>query len=289
MILVRSTIVCFCGHDRSSKERDERALTWPLPEGEGAGAASLAAVCHNACVIRSVFSNPRWPALERRLIVAGVLLVGAVTLLALGALALARAAPAWWASAAVAPGPERSAAAEAVERGVSAALYGHAADRALWTVELKQADANAWLAERLGRWAENRGIELPVRAGEVRARFGDGVIAVGIEREGAAIGRVVSVELSPRVDGDGALMIDGARVAAGRLPIPGALMPGRHDARGGSVLGELLAGRGVSRAAAVVLDDGRRVVIRSISVSPGAVRVTCATEPAARSDAKVSP
>lgn len=235
-------------------------------------------------------------------------LIGAGALAALGAVTLVLAlawwqagrAPAWWERASALPAdPERTA--EALENGVSAAIYSHRAAGEPWTVEVSAQDLNAWLTKRLPRWLANRGANWPRGYGTPRlwvdrAWIGVGVASGDSDEEQRAGGRVFSIEASPTLGVTGGLRLDDLRAAVGRLGLPSgraasamvSLAPragGEKSGLGG--LADLLAaGGGVVLADTVVeLEDRRRVRLKSIELSEGRIRLTCVHEAPAEAPA----
>ena len=197
--------------------------------------------------------------LPRRLV--RTTLVGLLVLLpVLGVCAsLALRTPAWWS-----PIPRSDPA--AAERGaqVEQALVSEftrvRADAPEWSIRIEQRDANAWLATRLPAWLESRGLP---QAGPVQALMGPGWMRVGVALPQA----IVWWQASP-VAQEGGWRLEGLRMGAGRLPLPGfsaATLPGLDRAR--------LDGP-------IRLADGRQVRVLDLEVLPGEVRLRLRTEPA---------
>jgi hypothetical protein len=188
-------------------------------------------------------------------------LVGLLVLLpALGVcVVLALRTPAWWS-----PIPRSDQA--AAERGaqVEQALVSEftrvRADAPEWSIRIEERDANAWLATRLPAWLESRGLP---QAGPVQALMGPGWMRVGVELPQA----IVWWQAAP-VAQAGGWKLEGLRMGAGRLPLPGS---------------GLVALPGIDRAnleGPIRLADGRQVRVLDLEVLPGEVRLRLRTEPA---------
>ena len=172
---------------------------------------------------------------------------------------LALRTPAWWS-----PIPRSDAA--AAERGaqVEQALVSEftrvRAEAPEWSIRIEQRDANAWLATRLPAWLESRGLP---QAGPVQAQMGPGWMRVGVELPQA----IVWWQASPIAQARGC-RLDGLRMGAGRLPLPGL---------------SLMALPGIEQASLegpIRLADGRQVRILDLEVLPGEVRLRLRTESA---------
>lgn len=227
---------------------------------------------------------------RRRLAAAVIAALALLTLAVIIAFAFARPAPAWWDAAATTPGPARAATAEALERGLTAAVYDHPPDGGARTIELKAADANAWLAERLARWMENRGVRAARDLAEVRASMrADGTIRLAARlapgRAGWVrwVGADLTAHITPR--GEPAIRLEG--VTLGRLRIPawaGAwrLVPISDEAARDPDSARWLdaARRGsITLDGAFAVGGGRRLRLAAIGVRDGALRVTLAADP----------
>ncbi|MBL0928397.1 MAG: hypothetical protein IBJ11_12230 [Phycisphaerales bacterium] len=227
----------------------------------------------------------------RRWVGRGLLaLVAAASLTVLPAWWLAGQRPGWWVSTDRSD-PAAVATAEAVERGVMAALSGERAPGRAWTVEVTEGQLAAWLNVRLPRWLANRDVPWPDRVGAVCARIDEWGVTLGAEvRDGGTEGRarVLGLSASPRVEG-GALRLARARVHVGRLPAPMSLAGGRVGAlvrtalgeEGAQRAGEILRGeRPLAEPAELRLEDGRRVRLLGVELRPGRALLTLTTEPA---------
>ncbi|HVZ94968.1 MAG TPA: hypothetical protein VG797_10710 [Phycisphaerales bacterium] len=193
--------------------------------------------------------------------------------------------PTWWASSETTPTPNRAERAAALERGITNALYTREPDGKPWTVELKQDDANAWLAERLPRWVENRNLIRDGSTLEVRCRFAPGaMLFAGRTRKSGGITEI-AIRCASSPTGP-SLAIDS--FAFGRLPVPRWLavwtIESAFDSPGGSPRDPARSivhnGNLTSDQFIIHLDDGRTVRIVAIEPIDRALRITCTTHPA---------
>lgn len=200
---------------------------------------------------------------------------------------LAAQPPEWWNVAGELDEAAAAARAEAVERGVSAALYAaRPAPGQPWTVELRSQDANAWLRERLPRWLHNRGAAWPEGVSAPRVHLDGGVISVGfaVEREPGGAARVVGVCFRPELDAAGALRVRNVRASLGRVSLPAAAgldwLPAEwmEEGRGDRLAAIISDGAPLVEEARVELDDGRLVRVVGIEVVSDRLRVTCVDE-----------
>ncbi len=236
------------------------------------------------------------------------------------ALGLSRATPAWWTRVQTLA-PDAASQAESLEAAAMAQASlvrpGATTDGRWrsepWSVSLSEADANAWLGERLPRWVESRGDEVrwprPVRA--VRVAFHEDSIWLGaLVLDAAADGNaaasigpardpqdqpasVLSVALTPRMDDAGQLWLAAGSVGVGRLTLPpGTLRWAQHHPRASPLLPTTLADqpelaalldvlRGATPASiepSLGLGDGRRVRLLNIKAREGRLELTCQTE-----------
>lgn len=188
-------------------------------------------------------------------------LVGLLVLLpALGVcVVLALRTPAWWSPI---PRSDQSAAERGaqVEQALVSEFTRVRADAPEWSIRIEERDANAWLATRLPAWLESRGLP---QAGPVQALMGPGWMRVGVELPQA----IVWWQAAP-VAQAGGWKLEGLRMGAGRLPLPGS---------------GLVALPGIDRAnleGPIRLADGRQVRVLDLEVLPGEVRLRLRTEPA---------
>jgi hypothetical protein len=89
-----------------------------------------------------------------------------------------------------------------------------------WTLEVTQAEANAWLATRLRLWVENRGGRWPAQVEGVSVAFRPGRVLLGVKLGEGYGGRVVSGAASPEVREDGSVWLRVEGVSLGGLPVP---------------------------------------------------------------------
>jgi hypothetical protein len=188
-------------------------------------------------------------------------LVGLLVLLpALGVcVVLALRTPAWWSPI---PRSDQSAAERGaqVEQALVSEFTRVRADAPEWSIRIEERDANAWLATRLPAWLESRGLP---QAGPVQALMGPGWMRVGVELPQA----IVWWQAAP-VAQAGGWKLEGLRMGAGRLPLPGS---------------GLVALPGIDRAnleGPIRLAEGRQVRVLDLEVLPGEVRLRLRTEPA---------
>jgi hypothetical protein len=248
---------------------------------------------------------------HRRIIIVGLVLASGATLLLLVGYALTRGSPSWWRTRQA----NQAATAAAVENGVvnhltavrardqaqkeAAAKTGEKWKSEAWSVSLQAADVNAWLAERLPRWLENRQppVKWPRQVREVQVEFADGIVRVGT-RVAAASGdesdrdQFLSVELRPELMDDGKLWLRASGVSVGALPVPSALAMEWVRQVSGELFTEMMekvpeakttleamAGeRPLVNDAVVRIDGGRRVRLLKIIAKNGRLDVTCRTE-----------
>jgi hypothetical protein len=172
---------------------------------------------------------------------------------------LALRTPAWWSPIPRTDGAAAERGAQ-VEQALVSAFTRVRADAPEWSIRIEQRDANAWLATRLPAWLESRGLP---QAGPVQALMGPGWMRVGVELPQA----IVWWQASPIAQAGG-WKLDGLRMGAGRLPLPGF---------------GLMAPRGIEQASLegpIRLADGRQVRVLDLEVLPGEVRLRLRTEPA---------
>ncbi|MDX2115659.1 MAG: hypothetical protein SFZ24_08580 [Planctomycetota bacterium] len=223
--------------------------------------------------------SPAGPRRSRVPAAACLAAIALLTLLGGAGLWLASRPPAWW-SALPSERPDAPDRAAALENGALTALHTFRAPDETWTVELKQDDANAWIAHRLARWLENRALAGP----ETRTALSAARLSFESDRVRAALpaaGRVITLSVRLAVSDDGALYARDVRLAVGSLPVPAwALkrLSGLDEARADPALIEILAGRTpLVRPAELVLEDGRTIRLLEIRAHHGTLRLTCAT------------
>jgi hypothetical protein len=219
-----------------------------------------------------------------------ILLASLVLLVVLGvgiAWYLSFQRPEWW-HVVPADSPATRAQAEQVENGVVSELSRARPAEASgpyrsheWTLEITEAEANAWLATRAKGWVRNRGEEWPAVVEAIQVSFRPGSIAIGMHLEDSGLNRVVSVTGLPEVR-DGAVWVRVERMAVGGLPLPRAMVMDRL----GSLIGESTAdlleaieGRRPALDEAILeLDSGRHVRITGVRAEAGRVVLVCRTE-----------
>lgn len=225
-----------------------------------------------------------WRRHPRAAIAIGLLLLVALVIAGI-ATVLARD-PTWWRDAAL-PGADAARRGEAVERGLSRAIYEPRQPGESWTIELQEADANAWLAERFPRWVENRQMAWPEGWSSPRVRFLAGSIIIGAEARGIVVG----VEAHPQVDAAGQLRLPSPALRIGSAPaldpVSGRLIGGLQEAlnEAESALIRIGAERGPDASwtipADFSLDDGRVLRIALFQVLPGRLRIALSAVPPA--------
>ncbi len=160
-----------------------------------------------------------------------------------------------------------------------------------WTIHLSSDEANAWLNARLPRWAENRleDFEWPVDVRSIQVAFEPGSVRLGASVRLDERDRVLSAQLTPRVDDDGSVWLDLGWMYLGRLPVPAGFLLDTDligfapksvaNDRELAELTDALAGRHpIASEPVISLADGRRVRIVSMELSEGELILTCQTE-----------
>lgn len=234
-------------------------------------------------------------------------------LLALMALGLAGARPAWWRD--IDPTNEHiAAAALRVENGAATQLtqIRRAADSnqtsAPWTIKLSSADANAWLAARLRPWLESQSAEFtwPEELRAVEVRFNAGRIDIGASvgdriaktpNAAASPARFITASLRPEFRESGSLWLPAASTSVGRLTLPSSWMLSRAAPaakRTGSktlpdalrsmpelrdVISALSGERPLMQTPVIRIGDGRRVRLLKLEPRDDALYITCQTLP----------
>lgn len=148
-----------------------------------------------------------------------------------------------------------------------------------WSVSVSQEDANAWLAVRLQRWSESRGVRWPRSVSGVQVRFDDGACVVGASVEAAGAGRFVSVRVVPRVGAEGALFAGAESASVGRLAVPLGVVLGLVERMTDGPWRAVFSGeRALMKQPVIDLADGRRVRLLGIRCMAGRLEVRCRTE-----------
>lgn len=221
-------------------------------------------------------------------VVAGV--VGLLTLVFLLGWWASHQRPGWWRSIDVSL-PEIRERAQSVENGLTTllsqarALRSGQGESEPWTMTLDDASASAWLAARLPAWVEHQfGAKAwPGKIEQVQTRFFPGGVTVTASVEVSEVRRFVSASFTPRIDVEGRLWLSGTSARIGQLPVPLSIVNGSLKLKASNAAGELwnaLREEGPLGAARFKLADGREVVIREISCSEGAMKLTCVTRSA---------
>ncbi len=242
---------------------------------------------------------------------AGVVLVGATSLLLIALAALTHLPPAWFDPPA--PGdPRAGAAGEAVQAAILTQLTavrpsdparppdaGWASEP--WGLAVVQDEANAWLATLLPRWLANQEWGSAAESVEVaQVRFDEPTIDLAVRVRAGNGTRVLSARFRPFVDRDGSLWIPAERLAIGRLPIPvewasgqarraaDRYLPpnGTSDPAARLLVTRLLAaldGRDpITRGPVIRLEDGRRVRLLALRPREGRLEAVFRTEAGGR-------
>ncbi|MEO1131010.1 MAG: hypothetical protein AAFX05_15060 [Planctomycetota bacterium] len=217
----------------------------------------------------------------------GLVVVALGTLASLGAVALSRSTPSWWTS--VTPDdPATIASAESLERRVSSEMTLPRSDE-VWTLEISEASANAWLNVRLPMWLSNHDMRWPGRIGRIAVDFRDDAIVVGAEvLDAESDGQIVGATLTPHIGASGGLGVSVRSLHVGALMLPGRLRAAHiehllpedmlRDPEGRQVLEALVDGVALTERAEVSVDDLRLVRLRDVNVESGVLRLTCVTE-----------
>lgn len=209
--------------------------------------------------------------------------------------------PEWWHPVDPA-NPDVDRAARSVENTISDQMHrvrpgspGESPDADTWTLVLKEADANAWLAARLEEWLLNRNerVVWPAAAGRPQVSFADGLVRLGFEVSATPgqKGRVITASLAPTIDKGGAMWLRLDSLALGRFPLPGSTvteaggellesrlppeMKENPDTR--KFLGALSGKSPLMDRAVIKLADGRRVEMVRITPRPGELVIECRT------------
>lgn len=245
---------------------------------------------------------------RRRIISAGVVLVGLFTLLIVLGVAMARSTPTWWAESPTAalgvPTPEEIERGAVLENLIINRLYSPEGTRNLaggveWAVSLPEADVNAWLNTRLPKWLNNQSDKpvWPIEVSRVIVRFEDGVIRLGARtiRGGTpqiyAATIILSLLHTDRPSG-GELWLRTPWLWIGRLPVPSGLLVGRlrsdpsrdlpkhlsHLPQTKTFVDALAGEAPIVPRVSLKLEDGRRVRVTRAEVREGRLSVWCVTE-----------
>jgi len=270
----------------------------------GAPPAGLLLLVHR---VRAAFRSRHH---RRRIISAGVVLVGLFTLIILGGVALARSTPTWWAEAPTAalgvPTPQEVERGEILENLIINRLYSPEGTRNLagnveWAVSLPEDDVNAWLNTRLPKWLNNQSDKpvWPVEVSRVVVRFEDGVIRLGARTVRADTPQIYAATIILSLvhtdrPGGGELWLRTPWLWIGRLPVPSGWLVGRlrsdpardlpkhlsHLPQTRTFVDALAGEAPIVGRVALRLEDGRRVRVTRAEVREGRLSVWCVTESA---------
>lgn len=239
---------------------------------------------------------------------AGVVLVGATSVLLIVLTGLTHLAPAWFD-----PPPQDDDRARRVGDALQGAVITEltalrptdptARDNGLswasesWGVSLGQEEANAWLATLLPRWLANQEWGDAAQSIEVaQLRFEGAAVHLAARVRSGDATRVLSARFRPFVDAEGRLWIPAERLAVGRLPIPLDWAAGQarraadrylprsssSDPRARDQVARLLSaldGRTpIARQPVIPLEDGRRVRLLTLTPRDGRLEAVFRTE-----------
>ncbi len=195
---------------------------------------------------------------------------------------LSSAAPSWWNSALRLESMSADVGAR-VERAIVSETHRAREPDETWVMAITEEQANAWLRDRLPKWASNRGVR-GADAASVRVRFDQNAVVIGVQE--VKDGRVFSARFAPRLHKDGSLWTTLLGIRAGRMPAPSRWA---IDA-----LGRVNTAQGVPPASALRgrepaldrtefrLDDGRVLRPRELRVEPGRLLILWETVSAPR-------
>jgi len=220
--------------------------------------------------------------------------------------ALTHAAPAWWRSRRPAD-PVAIKAAEEVENGLVTEFSsvrpgdpkfqprpGQSWQSEKWSVSLSEADANAWLNERLRTWITTKDskVRWPEEVQEVQVEMVEGVLHIGTKVRTSAGSRVVALSVRPNVHAGGSLWMPAEGVQIGTIPLPSSfvlewaeravreLFPDSKTARVDTqnVLEAFQGKSALVRDPVVKLEGGRHVRLLGIATREGRMDLTFRTE-----------
>jgi hypothetical protein len=178
--------------------------------------------------------------------------------------------PSWWDP--IVPGDAAAAdRAEAFEQGCVGEIHRVRESADPWAIRIREADVNAWLGARLGKWCRHVGVP---EIGPAQVRFSEGTIEVALEAPG--LPSVAVARFAPRVEVESERLLAGLEgMALGRLPLT-ALTRSAFAAVAQSLLG---AEGEIGTAARLLSDesidptfelaDGRMLRIRDLEVRDG--------------------
>lgn len=253
--------------------------------GEAASIAERTGRRVRAAWRRRAGQKDQTPSLIRLALRAGLALAATITIALVLVVWLSSISPAWWRGAVTLDGVAPDVG-ERVERAIISETHRAREPDEPWTMAITQEQANAWLRDRLPKWASNRGARAAT-TGVVRVRFEQDAVAIGVQQR--AGGRVYCARFAPSLRPDGSLWSKLLGVSAGRMPAPSRWA---IDA-----LASVRAGAGAPPAAALTgaqpalaktefrLDDGRVLRPREVRVEPGRLVILWETVAAPRARA----
>lgn len=222
------------------------------------------------------------------------------------AYSLTHAAPAWWRSRRPADAAAVKAA-EEVENGLVTQFSsvrpgdpkfeprpGQSWQSEKWSISLSEADANAWLNERLRKWitTQDTKVRWPEEVQEVQVEMVEGELHIGTKVRTSGGSRVIAMSVRPSVRTDGSLWMPADGVQLGTIPLPSSLVlewaeravrelfPESNAARADTqnVLDAFQGKSAMVRDPVVKLEGGRRVRLLGILVRDGRIDLTFRTE-----------
>jgi len=170
----------------------------------------------------------------------------------------------------IAANPTSADRAQSLEQNLAAAVTRIREPNARWAIRIHAQDVNAWLAVRLPQWrSHDPSFAWPLEGVAAELRCESGCLTLLLETGG----RIFSCDVRLTV-GEGAVRLQPAGGAIGRLPIPS----------GGAVAWRFLEGEAVAQKQLPTLhrlQDGRTVEICAVDVVDGAIEIECITRSAA--------
>lgn len=223
--------------------------------------------------------KPDKPRVRRALLWSLGVAAGLVLVVSLIVWQLVAATPPWW-NPAEPQAPENLSRGEYLENQVVTAFHKvRAAESRTWTLELDADWINAWLATRLPLWAANRNLAWAHSVKEVNVSIEGDHLRLGARYGSGEDGQAYSVDCRPRLDADGRLTLGDLRLRAGRLPLPLGLASETLAGITRSIpeLHAILSGESIEPTAR--LSDGRRVLLRELTMDGDRMVLTLETLP----------
>jgi hypothetical protein len=226
-----------------------------------------------------------------RIVVWCVVAFGAVTAVVVWRKATQK--PEWWdASLPVAPTVPAADVGADIEMAVTTEMTQERPAQNSWTIDITEQQASAWLTGRLPDWLLNRSADVPAEWSRTAIRFTQDefhIVAEVTPQNGGT--RYVGVVLQPWIDENYALRIQANAATLGRLRTPFNVIADRLRPKLARITADTGADGSNSRAvqdffetqsltvspADFELDDGRKVRIVGVSITPGNLRLTCTT------------